>query len=294
MLKNTPFIKTLILIVLFNTNIFPQDKEIPFEFLPNGFILIKVTVGDNITGSFILDTGSGIHMFSKKFSNKVNPKNAGIFTVFRHNGDRISLGIFTVSKIGMENIVEQEPYIGIWDALDNLGIDGIISLKLFEKQPFTINFINKTIIIENPGSLEKLSEKGVTVPLELQIYRDKAIDIFANFRLNDKVTTEFEIDTGSGREIIIDARYMEIFGIDTVSSSVKKIESKNINGEKEVIYRTGINKISLPGVSDIMLSNPQVIFKKNLIYDGIIGVEIWLDKKLTIDIPGNRLIINTE
>ena len=112
--------------------------------------------------------------------------------------------------------------------------------------------------------------------------------------MNNKVTAEFEIDTGSGKGITIDVRYMKILGIDSTSASVRKIESKSVTGAVETSYKTSIEDISLSGAAGINLSNPSVTFKKNLIYDGIIGVEIWMDKKFTIDLPGKRLIISTE
>ncbi|MFC1726856.1 hypothetical protein ACFL4T_14635 [candidate division KSB1 bacterium] len=294
MKKRIFYFAVLSLFLIFsNTYIFAQDGKIPFEFLDSGHILIRAVVEDSINGNFVFDTGAGIHAFSKKFSDRINKKNTGFFTAFRSNGERLGLDIYTISSIGIGNTVERNPYICVWEALDNLGIDGIISLKLFEKQPFTLNFINKTIIVESPESLEKLSGKGITVPLELQVYRDKAIDIFAKFRLNDKVTAELEIDTGAGKGILIDARYMKILGIDSTSASVKKIESKSITGVSEISYKTSINKIVLSGSPGISLSNPSVTFEKDLIYDGLIGVEFMLDKEVTIDIPGKRMIINT-
>ena len=146
MLKKTFHIRVFVFfIVLSSYHIHAQNSEIPFKSVYNGLILVQAVVEDSITGNFILDTGSGIHVFSKKFSDRIKMKNAGFFTAFRHNGERISLDIYTISNIAIGEAVERNPYVGILDALDNLGLDGIISLKLFEKQPFTINFINKTI-----------------------------------------------------------------------------------------------------------------------------------------------------
>ena len=69
MLKKMFHIRILaILIVLSGTHIYAQDSEIPFKSVYNGLVLIQAAVEDSITGNFILDTGSGIHVFSKKFS----------------------------------------------------------------------------------------------------------------------------------------------------------------------------------------------------------------------------------
>ena len=282
-----------ILILLLSPPLFAQ-AEIPFTLMNNGLIIIQAAVEDSITGNFIFDTGAGIHVFSKKFSDKLNKKNAGFFTAFRSSGERLGFDIYTISSIGIGNTVERDPYICAWDVLDRLGIDGIISLKLFEEKPFTLDFINNKIIIENTGSLEKLSTEGITIPLKFQVYRDKAIDIFADFRLNDKVTAEFEIDTGAGKGLLIDARYMEILGIDSTSASVRKIQSRSLTGVTERSYITGIDKIALSASPGTGLLDPSVTFKKDLIYDGVIGVEFMMNKKITIDIPGKRLIINTE
>lgn len=58
----------------------------------------------------------------------------------------------------------------------------------FKEQPFTIDFDKKLIYLENKKSLAKRKKNGQVIPLQLEASRDKALDMFAYFVVNDTLT----------------------------------------------------------------------------------------------------------
>lgn len=87
----------------------PAHQEIPFEPLPSGHMLVKAKVA-GVEGRFIFDTDGGITAFTKPFLTKLPNTTA-------------EDGGFT-------------------------GIDGILSLKLLETQPFTIDLPGKMMLVQ--------------------------------------------------------------------------------------------------------------------------------------------------
>lgn len=275
------FITTVILILFSQASAQELDR-IPFTISSGGHILIQTNITDELNGMFVFDTGAGVHVLAEKHKKNLNIKSTGFFTAFTHEGERLRFELFQTPSIRLGTVVEKEPYIIFWDELDKSGVDGLFSLKIFENLPVTLDLKNNMIIVETEESLKKLMKTGRTILIEFQRYRDKALDIFAYFKINDKINAEFEIDTGSGNRIIMDKSYLNILGFNSTSVDDKKSVRKTVQ------------KISLSAAPEVSIENQMVIFKNKLIYDGVIGIGIWQDRKLTIDIPNKRMIVNTD
>jgi len=276
----------LVLGVLFNT--FGQ-KVIPLQITDNGFIFVKTTLNDNITGNFLLDTGAGMHVLSGKYFEKVksSAKSAGYFTGFRHNGERLDTEIYTIPSVAIDGYEQENPYIGYYPPLDEYGMDGIISLKMFENQPFTIDFKNKQLILESPESLKKLAENAGIIPFTVQQYRDKALDIFIKVCVNG-VPVEAEFDTGSGyNALMINPFFME-------KMNIKKEECREQIQNKEQNLKDYFAQIPAGGVCSVPTvagKDVTIMFREGLIYEALIGSGWFKDKALTIDIPNQRMLV---
>lgn len=278
-----------------NMTLIAQNNEtIPFKLLKKGHILVQAAVDGTVKGNFLIDTGAGIHVFSKKFFEKLSSKHDGYYTAFRHNGDRLDFDLYKISSIQMGSLIQETPYISFWEKLDDVGIDGIISAKLFEYQAITFDFPNRQLIIETTKTLDDREKYGSTVPIRVNQDRGKSLDIFGQFFLNDVVKVELEIDTGSGNFITLHSRYMKNLNIDPSSKNVEKNKRIDLTGKPEIIYLTSLSGISLLNAPNIKLSGPEVIFKDNIIYDGLIGNAIWYGKQVTLDIPNKQMIINIQ
>lgn len=262
------------------------ENIIPFMLVENEYIVIEVTVNDSITGNWLLDTGAGIHVLSNKLFRQLQTTPAGRLTAFRMGGERLDLDVSKISSISLGPFRQENPYICTMDKLDSLGIDGALSVKFFEHNPVTIDFKNNHLIFETKETLRDRTENGSVVNLETQRYRDKSLDIHVVFQANDSIELELELDTGSGKKIYFHSRFMELLGLDTESENVQAIPVND-----DVIYKSPIQKLTLYNAPDIMLDSPEIYFQDNLIYDGVIGIEFWKDKLVTIDIQGKRIIV---
>ena len=268
---------------------------IPFQLTANGHIVVPVQLNDVHTGYFLFDTGAGGHVVGTKFFEKV--KNDAEFvtkgTGFRHNGDRVDIDGYRIQFLSMGSLTERNPMIGHFPSLDQYGIDGLISAKLYENRPITIDYVKKEIRIENEVSMKQIAGNSDSVPLYFHKMTDRFLDLFIELRLNDSVSCQAEFDTGSGFfRPLINPFYMKALGIDAESGDVKTTVEQDLTPGGSVTHETTIPSISLAGIGSVRLAQPTVAFKEKLIYDGLIGSLLFKDRVITIDIPGSRLYVH--
>jgi len=174
------------------------------------------------------------------------------------------------------------------------GIDGIISLKSLEPTPFTIDFEKKTIRIESATSLTGISKKARIIPVQLEQSRGKALTIFAWFRVNDKLTLQFSLDSGAGKDVYrINAKYLKALGINTADTALVKQYNKKSEidtAHLSSIYVTKLAKLNTVADPAISVTNIPVQFLEGLIYDGIVWIN-WLGSQVTFDLQRERLLV---
>lgn len=269
--------RLLILLVVFVSVHFPQQK-IPLTISEYGLIFLEASVND-VKGKFILDTGAGAHVLSKKFFDKIKNKTKedGIYTGFRHNGERLDLIVYQAESISVGSLTQSQPFVGVYPPLNEYGIDGLVSLKLFEETAFTIDFINNELILETDKSLSELTKNSEEFPILFDRERDKVLDLFVTITLNDSVSLQAEFDTGAG----FNAFYLNKFYAD------------KLNLQLDTLNRAIIEKLSYNGSEIVFESNKTITVKDDLIYEGLIGSGIFRNAKLTIDIPNSRILVKS-
>jgi hypothetical protein len=159
---------------------FAQPSKFPFRLTEGNLILIKVTAGSDIEGIFILDTGAGLHLLSKRFLARLQSQRAGRFTGFRHTGERLDFDLFRIPGLRIGRFRQASPLVGVWAFLDTLNIDGILSAKFFEHFVVTLDYKEKQLIFENQGSLARILRGERQVPLEVARDRDVSLDLFVD------------------------------------------------------------------------------------------------------------------
>lgn len=269
-------------------------RTVPFELLPSGHMVVKASI-DGVTGRFIFDTGAGISVFSKSFFSKLPHKHLQdeVFTAFRATGERMDLPLYKVNDLVFGGYIKREEEISYLD-INFGGFDGILSLKLLEQHPFTIDYVENNFILETPLHIDRIEKNGKVVPLQLGQYRGKALDIFADFLLNDSLHLQCALDCGAGKEVFkFNMRYMKRLGMlawDT--SKVKKHEkrSETDSSIRTISYVTHLSKIALKNAPSVKKNNIPAQFIDGLIYDGILSIN-WLGSKITFDIPRQEMII---
>jgi hypothetical protein len=264
---------------------------IPFELTPQGHIMVKAKV-NGLEGNFIFDTGAGLTLITKTFSDKIGKlhKQDGSYTAFRATGEKLTAELYDAQTLALGNFVEHNPVLTIFDV--NLGpIDGLISLMSFKKQPFTIDYSSKKIIFETEKSMSAIRKSGHQIPLQLEESREKALTIFAYFIVNDKLTLQFSIDSGAGNNIYrLNSKYTSALGIDTAKASRIAIPSEFNPKVKTIIYQANIKSITAKASPVIQCRDVKASFIDGLIYDGIISLN-WIGEKVTFDLKKRELIV---
>jgi hypothetical protein len=266
-----------------------KPVEIPFTISPEGLVMVPATLGGTISAHVIFDTGAGMDVLAPSVVDKLHGTPAGKFTAFRMWGDRLDIPLFTVSEISVGPVVRSNVVVGAWDMLDQLHLEGIVSVNDFRQQPFTLDLVNKVLVFETAKSLTQRRKTGKTSPLKFDERRDITLDIFSDFLIGNQ-TGQCEIDTGS-QNATVATRFMAPLAIDKDGKDVQKREQKDSAGVTTARYKTTVQKIALADAPQIAIANAATTFA-DIIYDCVVGLDFWLGKVLTVDIPGRQLIVS--
>ncbi len=269
-----------------------RPYAVPIEVGPHGHIVMTVRV-DNVEGRFILDTGAGINVITKKFAERLGhmKREDGYFTGFRATGEALRLNLYEVNDIEIGDMDLHDPVVTVLDA--DLGdVDGLISLTCFRNQPFTIDFADRKMFLDTKASLDKRAEEGKTVPVQLDDDRGISLDMFTKVSVNDRLTLQISLDSGAGFDVYrFNAGFMKELGVDA-SAAKKYYKKSSLNNKVEnMFYIADLDKISLSAASSVRTGKVKTAFLNGLIYDGITGIN-WLGKEITIDIPDREMILN--
>lgn len=241
--------------------------------------------------SFALDTGGGVSVLAKSVVEKLGGKAYGTFTGFRLTGERIDLKLFKVSELRVGPVVQKDVVVGGWDGLDKLHLAGIVALDFFRAQPLTVDFVHHQLIFETSTSLARRRIAGKTVKVRLDDQRGVSLTPFARFRVGSQ-PAECEIDTGS-QGYILNLRYMKQLGVDPNNSAVKRSEHTTILGNKELRFTATIPAPSLEGIPAVAGETVPALFEE-IIYDCNIGIEYWMNRIVTFDIPHRVLLVSAK
>lgn len=178
----------------------PRVSETPFERLHH-LVTVPVTVDDRHDARFVLDTGIGVTLFSRRLCAAVGcHENGSTFTGRRMSGQEITVQLADAPPLAMGGVTRRDHVIGILD-LDGDGsllatVDGFLSLAFFETTPFTVDYARGAVVIEQPPALERRVRDGFTVPVRVE-RNGPAIDAFMRLDVPGGTTVEVEIDRGA-------------------------------------------------------------------------------------------------
>jgi len=260
------------------------QTEIPLEIADGGYLFIKVNLNGTDTARFMLDTGGGINVISGALFTKLKGtmKLIGPHTGTRHNGESITGNLYLLPSLSVGSFSKTNIVVGEYAGLN--GFDGLLSMDYFRDTPFTIDFINKKLIIETPRSLAGISAKAEKIPIRLKKNGKYELDFFVKICINDSLDAEAEFDTGAGfAMLMLHPDYLKKLGI--------TISPKTTQGMGYYIYSTTLPKLSYCDVPSLIQLNHFVGFKEGLIYESLIGSGMFSRSKLTIDIPASKMYV---
>jgi len=265
------------------------------EIAMNRFLIVEAAVNDSIKTYFILDTGAGLEIVSNQFFNKVKDTAipAGIMTGFTSIAGRFDLKLYRIPSLQIGNYRKENVIIAPYSDLDALqgGIAGLVSLKFFENQPFTMDFAAKNLILETSESLRAMSPNAEIIPLKEKNEIGIALSVFLPLVLNNRINILAEFDTGTGLDIMISPFYFDALEIDTTSVSYSRESFRNPNGTFQSMRIAPISSIQLQQSSLIRGHNLKTYFLEDFIYEGLIGWQLFRDNKVTVDYPNRRILV---
>ena len=144
-----------------------RTAKVPFTISPDGMITIAATFGGSISVHVHLQHRRRRHVLAPSIVEKLHGTPAGQFTAFRMWGDRLDIPLFIVPEIAVGPMTRRNVLVGTWEMLDQLHLEGIISVNDFREQPITLDFVNKVMVFENTKSLARRQSSGLTAPLRL-------------------------------------------------------------------------------------------------------------------------------
>lgn len=285
---------TLIFVSLFallNLNV--NAEEYPLQITPEGFIFISVEIIEGEKSNFLFDTGAGLTVVSGKMFNKIKniSTESGVFTGFRHDGDRLDGKLYTIPKMKLAGITKENVELGVYPPLDAYNIEGLVSLKFFEDRAFTIDFKNSKLIIHDEKELKKLEKEGEKIEIYPVIHGKTAIDVQIPLCVNG-ITMDAEFDTGSGYgTLILNPHFINKLKL-TKEKCVTREYRKPISRMLTIDSCWKVSDINICGNSnDYKLNEFEATFRRDLIYEALIGSEIFRGKSVTIDIPNRQMIL---
>jgi hypothetical protein len=253
-----------------------KSDTIPVTILKSGHIVIPVSFTNSVKGNFIFDTGGGIELVSSALFKKIeaNALRTGIFTCFKSNGERVDINTYIIPGMQIGNLRKEKVVIGVYPPLDEMGIDGLISSKFIEHIPVTIDFKNQLFTIENKASISQIARNALSIPIFIQKHGRMGLDIFVDVFITDTISILTEFDTGHG----------------FYSAWIHPYYKNLITDNQQAIALMG-NKLCLREKRNN--ANPSISgieYKNDLIYNGLIGAQVFNNGRLTIDILNERML----
>lgn len=258
-------------------------QAIPFQLTSAGHILVKATV-EGQEGNFIFDTGGGINLFFTDFAKNLKDKQSyNFFTAFRATGERIDAPLFYSENLDFGNKKFNKTPYSTFD-MKLPGINGLISLQMFQETDIIIDYKNKVIILENIDSIKNKK----SFDIQLSTFADNALDIFTYVLLDNKYRIKVLLDSGAGNNSFwLSDKFVDLLGVDTNKFDVTEKKSEFNEKVTTKIYKGSIQSISNEFSK---VEQPYVNFVEGLIYEGKTSIN-WLGSKIGISLKNKKMYI---
>ncbi|MEG0928891.1 retropepsin-like aspartic protease [Chryseobacterium sp.] len=276
--------KKVLFALLLSLAIQVSSQKIPFKTLPSGHMIVPAKI-EGVEGNFILDTGAGINLFFNDFVSKLpqKPSSYNFFTGFRATGERLDIPLFKNKEITFGGkSFKSIPFSTA--EMKVPGIDGLLSLKMFENQDIVIDYKNQEISFSDAAP--KSYSKSIDIFLSTQ--QDDTVDIFTYITLNNKYKIKVLLDSGAGSNSFwFSDKLISTLSLDPKTMQLIEKESEFNKSVKTKIYKGSIAQISNEFVT---LKNQNVMFVENLIYEGKTSIN-WLGNKIIISVKNKKIYI---
>jgi predicted aspartyl protease len=173
--------------------------------------LVQSQLSEQITGTFLIDTGSSVCVLSRKMAAKLklHPRTAvgADGQPFSIDGDRqaesVTLPLLRLGSLSLRDvscIVEDNPLFSSTKS----PLDGLIGMNVLVKCAVLFDFQQHQIRLWYPGSLSAQERKsaGMSDAVAIQQASSDAYVSFFSVRFNDQVQENLALDTGAAATVI--------------------------------------------------------------------------------------------
>ena len=258
------------------------QTTVPLEVADGGYLYVRARVADSVDARLLLDTGAGINTISESIMNRLGDRvhDAGTHTGTRHNGETITGRIWSVASLALGALRKENVVVG---GFAPRGADGMLSMDFFRDQPFTLDFKGGTLTIETPAHMTTIAARAASIPIRLAGHGPQ-LDFFVRVCVGDSVSAEAEFDTGAGfNMLMLQTSYMQRLGITPGERAAGPMEY--------YVHSTFLPELHYCAAPAVRTEKQFVGFKAGLIYEGLVGHGAFRDRRLTIDIPGKRMLV---
>ncbi|MBT9583337.1 retropepsin-like domain-containing protein [bacterium] len=289
--------------------------SVPFKIGKKRALLLPVKVADSIEAEFLLDTGLGFNLISPQLASKLGIESTPNYKVRPVTGGELNLAQGRLSSLALGNQKEADQDVVIGEPRCFVGndgetkVDGILSLAFFRNHPFTLDYANQKVVLEDSDSLAKrkaaglkvecrLSDENVvaSVPLTLQ---ERAPDPpnpggIAGFLSSfgggapDPPRAWVQVNTGC-ENLLLDSKLMFTLKVDATGTNVTETEPTDQNGLRFRSWATHLGKIEMVDNPTLTQEKATVVFRK-LLAEGVLGQDFLRRYTVTFDLPNSELI----
>lgn len=274
-------ITILISIIFMACSAIESDQDIikePIEISLNPYVgrllTVNALVGDD-TLKLLFDTGGGETYIGPDVAHRLGCIPSGRSVGFRMSGEMVESQYCHDISLSIGGVSFHHESIGVWDINSVLPeelprLDGILSLKTFLNQPFTIDLSSKCLILESKKSLEDRTNTMTRLESRIATGPDGSeLTIFLQGKIEDNGW--FLLDSGNLDVVLVSQNLVN-------KKLVDSTESSNI-WESELKLRN--------------LSSVSTRFRtKEIIYDGALSEEFMRKWIFTFDISINAVWIS--
>jgi hypothetical protein len=278
LLRISTVLISLIFIQCSSSKIDQSALKNPVDISLNPYVnrLVTVeTIAGKDTFQLIFDTGGGETLISPEIAKRLGHVPSGRSVGYRMTGEQVEFQYCPDITLTIGGIPFHHEEIAVWDIHSILPkelppVDGILSLKTFQNQPFTLNLSSKKLILETPQSLSN-SIKSMT-------------------RLRSRIATGLG---GSEINVFLHGKAQKSgwYLLDCGNLDVVLLSEKlNIKSSSDSISSSGVWE------SEFIFDNLEPVLtkfrKKDIIYDGALSAEFMNDFIFTFDLSSNGVWIS--
>jgi len=291
--------------------------SVPFKVGKKRAILLPVKVADSTDAEFQLDTGLGFNLISPQLAKKLGMEPSPGYKVRPVTGGELDMAQGRLSALTVGNQKESDLDVVVGEPRFFVGndgetkVDGILSLAFFRNHPFTLDYANQKLVLENSESLSQRRAAGTRVECRLS---DEAVVASISLALKERGPAPenpggiagiisgitggggapdppkawVQVNTGC-EPLLLDSKLMFTLPVDATGANVTETEPTDPAGLRYRSWASKLGKVEVWEKPSLSQEKSSVVFRK-LQAEGVLGQEFLRRYTVTFDLPNSELI----